>query len=275
MNLLNGLNEKQKEAVLHKDGPCLVIAGAGSGKTRVLTTRIANLIENGIPSYNILAITFTNKAAKEMRDRLSSIVPDNNAFVGTFHSLGVRIIRENAPLLGLDRNFSIIDSDDVISLIKRIMKDLGLDPKLTAPAYIRNKISSIKNDMLSNDDINKFYNTPQDKVAEKVYYEYIEILKKNNSVDFDDLLRLPVKLFQEHQDVLEMYQDRFKYILIDEYQDTNEVQYKLSKLLAKKYKNIFIVGDSDQSIYIVKVANFRNILNFEKYYKNTKLIPLA
>lgn len=274
MNLLNGLNDKQKEAVLHIDGPCLVIAGAGSGKTKVLTTRIANLIENGIPSYNILAITFTNKAAKEMRDRLSNIVPDNNAFVGTFHSLGVRIIRENAPLLGLDRNFSIIDSDDVISLIKKIMKDLGLDPKLTAPAYIRNKISNIKNEMLSKDDIVKFYNTPQDKVAEKVYYEYIEILKKNNSVDFDDLLRLPVLLFQEHPDVLEMYQDRFKYILIDEYQDTNEVQYKLSKLLAKKYKNIFIVGDPDQSIYMFRGANFRNILNFEKDYENAKVIPL-
>ena len=274
MNLLNGLNDKQKEAVLHIDGPCLVIAGAGSGKTKVLTTRIANLIENGIPSYNILAITFTNKAAKEMRDRLSNIVPDNNAFVGTFHSLGVRIIRENAPLLGLDRNFSIIDSDDVISLIKKIMKDLGLDPKLTAPAYIRNKISNIKNEMLSKDDIVKFYNTPQDKVAEKVYYEYIEILKKNNSVDFDDLLRLPVLLFQEHPDVLEMYQDRFKYILIDEYQDTNEVQYKLSKLLAKKYKNIFIVGDPDQSIYMFRGANYRNILNFEKDYANAKVIPL-
>ena len=274
MNLLNGLNDKQKEAVLHIDGPCLVIAGAGSGKTKVLTTRIANLIENGIPSYNILAITFTNKAAKEMRDRLSNIVPDNSAFVGTFHSLGVRIIRENAPLLGLDRNFSIIDSDDVISLIKKIMKDLGLDPKLTAPAYIRNKISNIKNEMLSKDDIVKFYNTPQDKVAEKVYYEYIEILKKNNSVDFDDLLRLPVLLFQEHPDVLEMYQDRFKYILIDEYQDTNEVQYKLSKLLAKKYKNIFIVGDPDQSIYMFRGANFRNILNFEKDYANAKVIPL-
>ena len=274
MNLLNGLNDKQKEAVLHIDGPCLVIAGAGSGKTKVLTTRIANLIESGIPSYNILAITFTNKAAKEMRDRLSNIVPDNNAFVGTFHSLGVRIIRENAPLIGLDRNFSIIDSDDVISLIKKIMKDLGLDPKLTAPAYIRNKISNIKNEMLSSEDIVKFYNTPQDKVAEKVYYEYIDILKKNNSVDFDDLLRLPVLLFQEHPDVLEMYQDRFKYILIDEYQDTNEVQYKLSKLLAKKYKNIFIVGDPDQSIYMFRGANFRNILNFEKDYKNAKVIPL-
>lgn len=274
MNLLNGLNDKQKEAVLHIDGPCLVIAGAGSGKTRVLTTRIANLIENGIPSYNILAITFTNKAAKEMRDRLSNIVPDNNAFVGTFHSLGVRIIRENAPLLGLDRNFSIIDSDDVISLIKKIMKDKGLDPKLTSPSYIRNKISNIKNEMLSSDDIVKFYNTPQDRVAEVVYYEYIDILKKNNSVDFDDLLRLPVILFQEHPEVLESYQDRFKYILIDEYQDTNEVQYKLSKLLAKKYKNIFIVGDPDQSIYMFRGANFRNILNFEKDYKNALVIPL-
>ena len=274
MNLLNGLNDKQKEAVLHIDGPCLVIAGAGSGKTKVLTTRIANLIENGIPSYNILAITFTNKAAKEMRDRLSNIVPDNNAFVGTFHSLGVRIIRENAPLLGLDRNFSIIDSDDVISLIKKIMKDLGLDPKLTAPAYIRNKISNIKNEMLTSDEIVKVYNTPQDRVAEKVYYEYIEILKKNNSVDFDDLLRLPVLLFQEHPEVLESYQDRFKYILIDEYQDTNEVQYKLSKLLSKKYKNIFIVGDPDQSIYMFRGANFRNILNFEKDYTNAKVIPL-
>ncbi len=274
MNLLNGLNDKQKEAVLHIDGPCLVIAGAGSGKTKVLTTRIANLIENGIPSYNILAITFTNKAAKEMRERLSKLVPDNNAFVGTFHSLGVRIIRENAPILGLDRNFSIIDSDDVVSIIKKIMKDKGYDPKLTSPAYIRNKISNIKNEMLSSDDIVKFYNTPQDKVAEKVYYEYIDILKRNNSVDFDDLLRLPVQLFMEHKDILESYQDRFKYLLIDEYQDTNEVQYKLSKLLAKKYKNIFIVGDPDQSIYMFRGANFRNILNFEKDYSNARVIPL-
>ena len=269
------LNDMQLEAVTTTEGPLLVLAGAGSGKTKVLTTRIAYLVEKlKVNPSNILAITFTNKAAKEMRDRLSNIVPDNNAFVGTFHSLGVRIIRENAPLLGLDRNFSIIDSDDVISLIKKIMKDLGLDPKLTAPAYIRNKISNIKNEMLSKDDIVKFYNTPQDKVAEKVYYEYIEILKKNNSVDFDDLLRLPVLLFQEHPDILEMYQDRFKYILIDEYQDTNEVQYKLSKLLAKKYKNIFIVGDPDQSIYMFRGANFRNILNFEKDYVNAKVIPL-
>lgn len=274
MNYLSGLNEKQKEAVLHIDGPCLVIAGAGSGKTKVLTTRIANLIDRGIPSYNILAITFTNKAAKEMRERLENIVPGNNTFVGTFHALGVRIIRENAPLLGLDRNFSIVDSDDVLSIIKKIMKDNGYDPKLTTPGYIRNKISNIKNEMLTTEEITKFFNTPQDHVAEKVYYEYIDVLKKNNSVDFDDLLLLPVKLFTNNKDILEAYQDKFKYILIDEYQDTNEVQYKLSKLLAKKYQNIFIVGDPDQSIYMFRGANFRNILNFEKDYKNAKVIPL-
>ena len=274
MDYLTGLNEKQKEAVLHKDGPCLVLAGAGSGKTRVLTTRIACLIDSGIPSYNILAITFTNKAAKEMRERLENLVPDNNSFVGTFHALGVRIIRENALLLGLSRDFSILDSDDVLSIIKKIMKDNNYDVKLVAPAYIRNRISSIKNEMLTGDEIQKFYNTPQDKIAEKVYYEYIDILKKNNSVDFDDLLRLPVRLFMENKDVLERYQEKFKYILIDEYQDTNEVQYKFSKLLARKYKNIFIVGDPDQSIYMFRGANFRNILNFEKDYKDTKVIPL-
>ena len=274
MNYLNGLNEKQKEAVLHVDGPCLVIAGAGSGKTKVLTTRIAYLIEQKIPSYNILAITFTNKAAKEMRERLEVLVPDNNTFVGTFHALGVRIIRENAPLLGLDRNFTIIDSDDALSIIKKILKDNGYDPKLATPGYIRNRISKIKNEMLTNEEINKFFNTPQDQIAEKVYYDYNDILKKNNSVDFDDLLLLPVKLFINNKDILESYQDRFKYILIDEYQDTNDVQYKLSRLLASKYHNIFVVGDPDQSIYMFRGANFHNILNFEKDYKNATVIAL-
>lgn len=274
MNYLDGLNDKQREAVMHVDGPCLVIAGAGSGKTKVLTTRIAYLIDQGIPSYNILAITFTNKAAKEMRERLEKIVPNNNAFVGTFHSLGVRIIRENASVLGLDRTFSIVDSDDVLSIIKKILKDSGYDPKMNQPSYIRNKISSIKNDMLTQDEIERLFIQPQDKVAKAVYYEYQDVLRKNNSVDFDDLLRLPVKLFTENKDILESYQDKFKYILIDEYQDTNEVQYKLSKLLAKKNKNIFIVGDPDQSIYMFRGANFRNILNFEKDYKDAKVIPL-
>lgn len=274
MNYLTNLNDKQREAVEHIDGPCLVIAGAGSGKTKVLTTRIANLIAQGIPSYNILAITFTNKAAHEMKERLEKLVPDNQAFVGTFHSFGVRIIRENAPLLGLDRNFSILDSDDVLSIIKKILKDNGYDTKNNPPSYIRNRISTIKKDMLTDDEINNTLRTPQDKIAIEVYYQYKDVLRKNNSVDFDDLLRLPVKLFTEHKDVLADYQEKYRYILIDEYQDTNEVQYKLSKLLAKKYQNIFIVGDPDQSIYMFRGANFRNILNFEKDYKNAKVIPL-
>lgn len=274
MDLLKSLNDKQIDAVKHVDGPCLVLAGAGSGKTRVLTTKIAYLVEQGISPYNILAITFTNKAAKEMRERLNSLIGDNYAFVGTFHSLGVKIIREHPELVGLNHNFTIIDSDDVISIIKKILKEMGLDPKTNSPAYIRNRISFIKNEMLSEEEITKFFNTPPEKVAERVYYKYIDILKKNNSVDFDDLLVLPVKMFVENEDVLEEYQEHFKYILIDEYQDTNEVQYKLCKLLAKKYQNIFIVGDPDQSIYMFRGANYRNILNFENDYKNAKIIPL-
>ncbi len=274
MNYLNQLNEQQKKAVLHKDGPCLVLAGAGSGKTKVLTTRVAYLIDSGVPSYNILAITFTNKAAREMKERLEKLVPENNAFVGTFHALGVRIIRENAPFIGLDRNFTILDSDDVLTLIKKIFKDKNINPKEVAPSYVRNRISTIKNELMTEDEIAKFLNTPQDKAVEKVYHEYINILKNNNSVDFDDLLKLPVELFTKHKDILESYQDKFKYILIDEYQDTNEVQYKLSKLLAKKHHNIFVVGDPDQSIYGFRGANFHNILNFEKDYKDAIVIPL-
>ena len=274
MDYLDKLNDKQKEAVLHMDGPCLVIAGAGSGKTKVLTTRIANLIDNGVSPYNILAITFTNKAAKEMRERLELLIPNNNAFVGTFHSFGVRIIRENYDLLGLNRNFTILDSDDVTTIIKRIMKEKNIDSKECAPAYIRNRISFIKNENMSIAEIEKFFNTPAEKIAYEVYKDYINILKNNNSVDFDDLLLLPVKLFKSNPEVLEKYQDRFKYILIDEYQDTNEVQYSLTKLLAKKHQNIFIVGDPDQSIYMFRGANYKNILNFENDYKNAVVIPL-
>lgn len=274
MDLLNNLNDKQIEAVNHIDGPCLVLAGAGSGKTKVLTTRIANLIQNGISSYNILAITFTNKAAKEMKERLFNLVPDNYAFVGTFHSLGVRILRENAGVIGLTRDFTIIDADDILSIIKKILKEKSIDPKQYAPSYIRNRISFIKNEMLKEDEIEKFFNTPPEKIAHEVYKEYQRVLRKNNSVDFDDLLVLPVEIFIHNHDILEKYQDRFKYILVDEYQDTNQVQYKFCRLLASKYQNIFIVGDPDQSIYMFRGANFRNILNFEKDYQNAKVIPL-
>ena len=274
MDIINGLNKEQKEAVEHINGPCLVLAGAGSGKTKVLTTRIANLINNGIDSYNILAITFTNKAAKEMRSRINNIVDENFAFVGTFHSLGVRIIRENYEVLGLSRNFTIIDGDDALSIIKKILKDFNLNVKDYSPSYIRNKISFIKNEMLSQAEIEKHFNTDFDKVVVRIYEEYLNILRRNNTVDFDDLLLLPVKLFNNHKDILEKYQERYKYILVDEYQDTNEVQYKLIKLLGKKYKNVFVVGDVNQSIYGFRWSNYRNILNFEKDYKDALIITL-
>ena len=272
--MFDKLNEQQIKAVKHIDGPCLVIAGAGSGKTKVLTARIAYLMEQGISDTNILAITFTNKAAKEMRERLNVMVPGTRVFVGTFHSFGLKIIRENLELLGMDKNFTILDSDDVLSLIKKIIKDLGMDIKEISPYFVRNKISFIKNELLTDALLDKYFNTEVEKKVIEIYHEYLKVLKKNNSVDFDDLLKLPVELFKRHSDVLERYQEHYQYILIDEYQDTNEVQYKLSKMLADKYKNIFVVGDPSQSIYGFRGANFRNILDFEKNFKNTEVIKL-
>ena len=274
MEMLEKLNEQQKNAVMHVDGPCLVMAGAGSGKTKVLTTRIAYLIDNGVKDYNILAITFTNKAAKEMRDRVNNLIGEVKSFIGTFHSFGLRIIRENYMYLGLDRNFTIIDSDDVLSIIKKILKDKNLDPKHYSPYYIRNKISFIKSQMLSDMEIDKYFNTDIDMIAKDIYYEYDRKMVLNNSIDFDDLLSKPVKLFKEHEEILEHYQDKYKYILIDEYQDTNPVQYKLSAMLARKYRNIFVVGDMNQSIYAFRQADYRNILNFERDYKDALIIKL-
>ncbi len=273
-DLLNNLNDEQIEAVKHNEGPCLVLAGAGSGKTKVLTNRIAYLIENGVRDYNILAITFTNKAAKEMRDRVYNLVGDVASFIGTFHSLGLRIIRENCGYLNLPSNFSIIDSDDVLTVIKKILKDMNLDTKQYSPSYIRNRISFIKNQMLSEMELDKFFNTPIDKIVVDVYYKYNERLIASAAVDFDDLLLMPVRLFEHNKEILEHYQERYKYILIDEYQDTNPVQYKLSKLLASKYKNIFVVGDMNQSIYAFRQADYHNIVNFEKDYANAKTIKL-
>lgn len=274
MDYLNTLNDEQKKAVMHLNGPCLVLAGAGSGKTRVLTTRIAYLIDNGIPSYNILAITFTNKAAKEMKERVETLVPGNYAFLGTFHSLGVRILRENSKECGLESNFTILDSDDVLSLIKRIMKNKAIDPKELAPSYVRNRISFIKNENLSSREIDNLFNTVSEKRVLDIYQTYQELIHKNNSVDFDDLLVLPVELFKKYPEILDKYQEKFKYILVDEYQDTNEVQYQFNKLLASKYRNLFVVGDANQSIYGFRNANFRNILNFEKDYKDAYVVTL-
>lgn len=274
MDYKTGLNKEQLEAVNHLNGPCLVMAGAGSGKTKVLTTRIINLIENGVNDYNILAITFTNKAAKEMRDRVYNMYGPVRTFIGTFHSLGLRIIRENYELCGLDRNFNIIDSDDVLSIIKKIMKNNNVDPKKFSPYAIRNKIFFIKNELLSDAELDKFFNTEFDKMVKDIYYKYQSILAESNVVDFDDLLAKPVILFRDHKEVLDHYQEIFKYILVDEYQDTNPVQYKLTKLLSSKYKNIFVVGDMNQSIYGFRQADYKNIINFEKDYKDCLVIKL-
>ncbi len=275
--MLDNLNEMQKEAVIYKDGPLLILAGAGSGKTRVLTCRIAYLIkEYKVNPYNILAITFTNKAANEMKDRITNLIGKTNITASTFHSFGVKILREydNAKILGYNKNFNIMDSDDTLTLIKKITKDLGFDPKTFSPYMIKNKISSCKNEYVMPEDYKAFVCSSEDDVIYKVYSKYEDTLKQNNSVDFDDLLILPIKLFIEHEDILEKYQERYKYILIDEYQDTNKVQYMLTKMLCKKYRNICVVGDVDQSIYGFRNADYRNILNFEKDYKDGKTIYL-
>ena len=275
--MLEGLNDKQKEAVLYNDGPLLIIAGAGAGKTKTLTTKIAYLIEEGFAApYNVLAITFTNKAAKEMKDRLYGLIGDlaQKVQVSTFHSFGLKLLRENYQKLGYDRNFVIMDSDDSLTVVKKIIKDLGYDPKIYNPRAIRNKISGCKNEMMTPEMYERYAVSDYEKVMHKVYEKYEEKLKKNNSVDFDDLLLLPIKLFKENPSVLQNYQELYKYILIDEYQDTNEAQYILTKMISAKYRKITCVGDDSQSIYSFRGANYKNILNFEKDYKDAKTILL-
>lgn len=266
------LNNKQREAVTHIDGPMLVLAGAGSGKTKVLTSRIAYLIENGVNPQNILAITFTNKATTEMRERVAKLVYGAYKIqISTFHSFGLKIIKENASVLGYDKNFTIVDSDDVLTIIKKLMKDLDLNPKFYSAKTIRNKISTCKNELVNPDEYDKL---EADKNIVEIYRRYQRILKTNNTVDFDDLLILPIKLFKQNKEILAHYQKQYKYILIDEYQDTNEAQYILSKMISALHKNIFVVGDNDQAIYAFRGANFKNILNFEKDYPNCKVILL-
>ena len=274
---LDELNKEQKKAVLKTEGPLLILAGAGSGKTKVLTTKIAYLIEEcGIDPYNILAITFTNKAAKEMKDRIYKMIGEKakNSQISTFHSFGVEILRRNFKYLGYDRNFVIMDTEDTTTVIKRILKDKGYDIKNYNPNYIRNKISNYKNDFIDPESAIKYAASDEEKVTVEVYKEYDKKLKDNNTVDFDDLLMLPIKLFKEHKEVLSWYEERFQYVLIDEYQDTNEAQYILTRLLTNKNRNICVVGDVDQSIYSFRGANYKNILNFEKDYKEAEVIKL-
>ena len=276
MNLDN-LNDKQKEAVLYNDGPLLIIAGAGAGKTKTLTSKIAYIIDEHLATpYNILAITFTNKAAKEMRDRLYLLIGDEarKLQVSTFHSFGLKLLRENYELLGYDRNFVIMDSDDSLTVVKKIIKDLDYDPKVYNPKAIRNKISSCKNELISAKAYERYAVSDYEQVIQKVYEKYEKKLQQNNSVDFDDLLILPIKLFREHQDVLEKYQNLYQYVLIDVYQDTNQAQYILTKMISEKNRRITCVGDDSQSIYSFRGANYKNILNFENDYKDAKTILL-
>ena len=274
---LDGLNEMQRKAVEKTEGPLLVLAGAGSGKTRVLTTKIAYLIEhNNVNPYNILAITFTNKAAREMKERIEGMLGEvsKGIQISTFHSFGLTIARENYESLGLMKNFTILDSDDSLTIIKKIMKELNIDTEKVKPKYVRSQISGAKNEILSPSEYEKFASTDIEKQVVDVYRIYEQRLKTSNSVDFDDLLIMPINLFRKNPDILDKYQERFRYILIDEYQDTNEAQYILVKMIGSKYKNICVVGDNDQSIYSFRGANYQNILNFEKDYKNAETIML-
>lgn len=283
---LKGLNEAQKEAVLKLDGPLLILAGAGAGKTKTITHRILNLIKSGTNPSNILAITFTNKAAKEMRERVEKLLTEDRdvnlpisiyerPFLSTFHALGVHIIRENHTLLGLPRHFAIYDRSESLSSIKNAVKDAGYDPKQFEPSKYLSIISKRKGDGVN---LNQFENEDRSSFTDKILFDiwtrYERDLRENKALDFDDLLLKTFTLLKNNSEVLKKYQDIWKYIHIDEYQDTNRIQYDLAKLLAEKTKNICAVGDIDQSIYSWRGADFKNIMRFEKDYPDTKVILL-
>ena len=272
------LNKEQQEAVQCTEGPLLILAGAGSGKTRVLTYRIAHLIEDcGVIPWNILAITFTNKAAGEMRERVDRIVGygSESVWVSTFHSACVRILRRYIDRLGYDTNFTIYDTEDQKTVMKDVCRHLELDPKLYKERAVLSVISNAKNEYISPNEFQLQVRGDfrMEKMAQ-AYLEYQKELKKNNALDFDDLLVKTVELFQSCPDVLESYQERFRYIMVDEYQDTNTVQFKLISILAKKYHNLCVVGDDDQSIYKFRGANIKNILNFEEVFPDAKVVKL-
>ncbi len=278
MSIYDTLNEPQREAVYYTEGPLLILAGAGSGKTRVLTHRIAYLIEEkGVNPWNILAITFTNKAAGEMRERVDRLVGfgSESIWVSTFHSMCVRILRRHISLLGYDTNFTIYDADDQKTLMKDVCKLLQIDTKIYKERALLAAVSHAKNELVTPEEfrLNAGGDFSQRKIAE-VYEEYEKQLKANNALDFDDLLIKTVQLFQTQADVLEYYQERFRYIMVDEYQDTNTVQFELVRLLASKYRNLCVVGDDVQSIYKFRGANIKNILNFEQYFEDAKVIKL-
>ncbi len=278
MGLTDGLNPEQKKAVTAPDGPLLILAGAGSGKTRTLTYRIAYLIsEKHINPYNILAVTFTNKAAGEMKERVRSLVGENadHMWVSTFHSACIRILRSSIDLLGYDDRFTVYDTDDQKAVMKNVCKHLNIDTKRYKERTILSEISSAKNELMDPAEYEKYvFNDFTKTVYLRCYREYQEMLVRNNALDFDDIIMLTVKLFKEFPEVLEKYRERFKYILVDEYQDTNTAQFELIRLLADKYRNLCVVGDDDQSIYRFRGANIRNILDFEEHYPEAEVIKL-
>ncbi len=275
---INDLNERQQQAVKHTEGPLLIVAGAGSGKTRVLTYRIAYLLhQKKAHPGEILALTFTNKAAREMKDRIQQLIGDEaqKLWMGTFHSVFSKILRFEAEKLGFTSNYSIYDTDDSQNAIKQILRENNYDPKEIQPRTIQRRISDAKNQLiLPGQYQERFVHSTLDDITARMYEIYVERLKHNNAMDFDDLLIKPIELFQEYPDVLDKYQDRFKYILIDEYQDTNHAQYKVTNMLGSKYKNICVVGDDAQSIYSFRGADITNILNFKNDYENAVEIPL-
>lgn len=275
--LLNGLNPEQQNAVKATDGPLLLMAGAGSGKTRVLTHRIAYLIvEKRVNPYNILAITFTNKAAREMRERIGKMMGGaaEEIWISTFHSMCVRILRRDIDRMGFNRNFTILDTGDQQSVVKGILKDKNLDPKKYDPRAILGAISSAKNELIDPEEYAKTAGGYFEQTVSDVYTEYQKRLRKNQALDFDDLIMMTIQLFQRVPEVLEYYQRKFQYIHVDEYQDTNRAQYMLVKFLANRFKNLCVVGDSDQSIYRWRGADIANILSFEKDYPDAKVILL-
>jgi DNA helicase II / ATP-dependent DNA helicase PcrA len=273
---LSVLNPEQRTAVEEIDGPCMIIAGAGSGKTRVLTYKVAHLIESGVSPYSILALTFTNKAANEMKERVAALLNTNTdrIWMGTFHSIFARILRMEADKIGFTRNFTIYDMDESINVIKQVMSEIGISTEKTNPRGVQSTISFLKNKLITPDEFSQTAKSFYEQIIEKVYPEYQRILFKSNAMDFDDLLMKPIELFERHPDTLEKYSERFKFILIDEYQDTNRAQYLIVKMLAEKFKNISVVGDDAQSIYKWRGAEIQNIFDFESDFSDCKIIKL-
>ena len=276
MSFLHDLNPVQQEAVKATNGPVMIIAGAGSGKTRVLTYRIAHLLSCGVSPGEILALTFTNKAAREMKDRIEKLAGDQatRLWMGTFHSMFARVLRKEAERIGYTRSFTIYDSDDSMNTIKMAMAQLGISAQQIHPHALRSMVSSAKNQLLTPKGYEEQARDFNEEKAAQVYKVYERILAKNNAMDFDDLLVKPIQLLTRHPDVLQRYQHRFKFILVDEFQDTNRAQYQVTKLLSAKFRNICVVGDDAQSIYAFRGADIRNILDFARDFSDSQTFRL-